>query len=254
MRAAFLFLSFVVLAAIGCGPRAATSVEIDPALARLVPSDTTALMDIKIDALRSTPLYQKYVAGQLASLKTGQDASEVLAVFNGKDGAVFAREKTGVFRYERDGRKTGAAGRSGGVPPALKVKMRSIPPQNQMWAVGLGSSLPVPDIIPEQGNLANLRNLFQGLESWAVAADLRSGLKMTADAVYKTEQDARQIHDALRGLVGLARLSTPSDAPELLRLYDGIQISMEKNTVRVTADIAAGLVDQSVERLKRGQR
>jgi hypothetical protein len=254
MRTAVLILVSLALAATGCGPRKATSVEIDPVLARLVPSDTTALVDIKIDALGATPLYQKYVAKQLTSFKAGDDASEVLAVFNGKDGVVFAKQKSGIFRYDREGKKTSPTGRSAGVPSVLKEKMRSIPPQNQIWAVGLGSSLPVPDMIPEQGNLANLRNLFKALDSWTMAADLRSGLKMEANAVYKTEQDAKQIHDALRGLVGLARLSTPNDAPELLRLYDGVQISMEKTSVRVSANIAADLLDKSLERLERGQR
>ncbi len=252
MRARLLMLLCVVLAATGCGPRAATSVEIDPALARLVPADTTAHMDVKIDSLRATPLYQKYVASRLDSLKAAADASELLAVFNGKDGLAFAKEKSGIYQYDRDGKRRSPTGRSGGVPPVLREKMRSIPPENQIWAVGLGSSLPVPDMIPEQGNLANLRNLFQALESWTAAADLRSGLKMEAHAVYKTEQDAKQIHDALRGLIGLGRLSTPSDAPELLQLYDGIQISMEKNSVRVSADIPADLLDKSLERLKRG--
>jgi hypothetical protein len=254
MRAKFLVLVWLALAAAGCGSRKATSVEIDPALARLVPSDTTALMDVKVDALRATPLYQKYVAGRLASMKAGADASELLAVFNGKDGMVFAKEKTGVFQYDRGGRKTSPSGRGGGAPAALQEKMRSIPPENQIWAVGLGGSLPAPDMIPDQGNLANLRNVFKALESWTVAADLRSGLKMRAGAVYKTEQDAKQIHDALRGIIGLARLSTPNDAPELLQLYDGIQISMEKTSVRVSADIAAGVLDKALGRLERGQR
>ena len=105
------------------------------------------------------------------------------------------------------------------------------------------------DAIPKQGNLANLRNLFQALENWTLAADLRSSAKVEVNAVYRTEQDARQINDALRGLLGLARLSTPSDSPELLRLYDGVQISMEKATVRMTADIATADLDSAMKKL-----
>ncbi len=254
MRAALLVLICLALAAAGCGPRTATSVEVDPALARLVPSDTTALLDVKLDALRATALYKKYIASRLASFHASDDASEVLAVSNGKDMLVFTKEKSGIFQFDRQGKKSSPSARSGGVPPALKEKMRSIPPRNQIWGVGLGSSLLALDAIPEQGNLANLRNVFKALESWTAAADLSSGLKVEASAVYRTEQDAKQIHDALRGLVGLARLSTPSDAPELLRLYDGIQISLEKNSVRVSADIAADLLDKSLDRMSRGQR
>ncbi|HSW49947.1 MAG TPA: hypothetical protein VLH09_07210 [Bryobacteraceae bacterium] len=247
MRAALIALALLVA---GCGPRGAKTVEIDPALARLIPSDTTALVNVKVDRIRTSPLYRKYGEKQFASF----NASEVLFVSNGKDQRVFAKEKAGLFELKKDGTKSKPSGSGSGVPPALRELMRSIPAGSQVWGVGLGASLAALNAIPQQGNLANLRNLFQALESWTLAADVTSGVKAEVNAVYRTEQDARQIHDALRGLVGLARLSTPSESPELLRLYDGIQISMEKSTVRVKADIAADLVDKAVERLPRGQR
>jgi hypothetical protein len=242
MRAALIAL---VLLVTGCGPRGTKTVEIDPALARLIPSDTTALANVKVDPLRASPLFQKYLAKQLASVS----ASEVLFVSNGKDQRVFVKEKAGLFEFKKDGSKVKPTGPFGRLPPVLREKIRLIPVQSQIWGVGLGSSLMALDAIPKQGNLANLRNLFQALESWTVAATLSSNLKAEASAVYRTEQDAKQIHDALRGLLGLARLSTPSESPELLRLYDGIQISMEKNTVRVTADIATAHLEKALTKL-----
>ena len=119
-----------------------------------------------------------------------------------------------------------------------------------MWAAGIGTVVP-PSAIPKEGNLANLHNLLTALESWTAYADLRSGLKMDANAVYRTEQDAKQIHDALRGLLGLGRLSTPDNAPELLRLYDGVRISMEKSNVRASVEISADILEKSLEQLNR---
>ena len=245
MRAAIVVMILLVT---GCGPRGAKTVEIDPGLARLIPPDTTALVNVKVYLLRSSPLFQKHALKEFASVHS----SEMLSVSNGKDQRVFVKEKEGLFEL-KDGGKVKPSGPAGGVPPALREKMRLIPAQSQIWGVGLGSSLAL-GVIPEVGNLANLRNVFQALESWTMAANLSSNLKAEASAVYRTEQDAKQIHDALRGLLGLARLSTPSDAPEMLRLYDGVQISMEKNTVRITADIAADLLDKSLERMGRSQR
>jgi hypothetical protein len=110
------------------------------------------------------------------------------------------------------------------------------------------------DSLPSQGNLANLQNLLKALASWTLAADLRTGVKLETEAVYKTEQDAKQIHDALRGLLGIARLSTPADAPELLRVYDAVKISMEKNRVAVSVEVAAETLEKAVERVQRAPK
>jgi hypothetical protein len=53
---------------------------------------------------------------------------------------------------------------------------------------------------------------------------------------------ARQIHDALRGLIGIGRLSTPDNQRELLRFFDAIQVSQEDRTVRVRASIPLDLL------------
>jgi len=245
-----LVAACLALIAAGCGPRSA---EVDPALARLVPSDTLALLDVKVDALRATPLYRKYVSGRLESMKVTDDVSEALAVSNGKDVVVFTKGKSGIAQYDRQGNRTAPTGR-GGVPPALREKLRSIAPRNQIFGAGIGGSLPMADALPSQGNLANLQNLLKALASWTLAADLRSGVKLDAEAVYRTEQDAKQIHDALRGLLGIARLSTPADAPELLRVYDGVKISMQKSTVTVLADVPAEALEKAVERLQRAPK
>jgi len=248
-RCSSFIVIFLALIAAGCGPRSA---EVDPALARLVPSDTLALLDVKADALRATPLYRKYVAGRLESMKVTDDVSEALAVSNGKDVVVFTKGKSGIAQYDRQGNRTAPTARAGsGVPPALREKLRSIAPRNQIFGAGIGGSLPMPDALPSQGNLANLQNLLKALESWTLAADLRSGVKLETEAVYKTEQDAKQIHDALRGLLGIARLSTPADSPELLRVYDGVKIAMQKSTVTASADVPAGVLEKAVERARR---
>ena len=249
MRRYSLLLSLsLALIAAGCGP---SSAEVDPALARLVPPDTLALIDIKADALRATPLYLKYVSGRLESMKVTDDVSEALAVSKGRDVVVFTKSKSGIAQYDRQGNRTVPSGRAGGVPQALREKLRAIPPQSQIFGAGLGGSLPVPEALPGQGNLANLQNLLKALVGWTLAADLRSGVKLSTEAAYKTAQDAKQIHDALKGLLGIARLSTPTDAPEVLQVYDAIKISIDNNTVAVSAQIPAQAVEKAVDRVQR---
>ena len=241
--------SLVVLAALaaGCGPRQPASVEVDPELAALVPSDTLALTGVKLDALRVTPLYQKWIVPELARLSKQdgvdlqKDVSELLAISNGKDAAVFAKGKSSVFRLDS---REPLPRVKGGIPAALLAKIRSIPPQNQIWAASIGPSEGLARALPDRGNLANLRNVVAGLESWTVGLDLRNGLKMEANCIYRTEADTKRVHDGLRGLVALGRMSAPKDSPELLRLYDGIEISQQKSALKVAADIPADSVSR----------
>ncbi len=241
--------SLVILAvlAAGCGLRQPTSVEVDPALAALVPSDTLSLTGVKLEALRGTPLYQKWIAPELARLskQSGvdlqKDASELLAVSNGKTATVFAKGKSSVFRVDS---KEPLPRIKGGIPAALLAKMRTIPPQNQIWAASIGPSDALVHALPDRGNLANLKNVVAGLESWTVGLDLRSGLKLEANCVYRTEADTKRVHDGLRGLLALGRMSAPKDSPELLRIFDGIAISQEKSALKIATDVPADSVNR----------
>jgi hypothetical protein len=246
MRLVVGSLALLAVLSCGCGSK---SVQIDPALARLVSSDAVALAGIKADELRATPLYRKYIASRLDDQAAG--ASELLIVYDGRKATAFGKSKSAVFEL---GSKVPPRPAKGGIPAGLREKVRAIPPQNQIWAVGIGSFAAMDGAIPSEGNFSNLRNVLSAIESWSVHADLRSGLKAESNGVYRTEADAKTVHDGLRGLLGLGRLTTPSDAPELLRFYDAIQITQQQKTVRVTADIPADALDQFLARLDRPGR
>ena len=51
-----------VLILVGCAHKSAVGPKIDPALATLVPEDTTLLVGTRLEALEKTPVYQKYLA------------------------------------------------------------------------------------------------------------------------------------------------------------------------------------------------
>jgi hypothetical protein len=144
----------------------------------------------------------------------------------------------------------GRDGSRGGIPGPLREKIKSIATEHQIWAAAYGTSPEMAKAIPESGNLANLRRILGSIQSSTAAIDLRSGLKMEASSVCQTEQDAKLIHDALRGLVGMGRLMTPENEPELLRLYDGIQIQQDLDSVRVLAEIPMELLDKFLEKME----
>ncbi len=159
MRSALVVFA-VLVSLSGCGLRKPTSIQIDPALARLVPSDTVALAGVKVDAVRSTPLYRKFIEGKLSLPEMSNDVSEVLVASNGKDVLVFAKTKSGVVQLDEHGRKSEPRRQSGGVPPALREKMRAIPPEVQIWAAGIGAGA-LPSAVPQAGQPRELAELVQ---------------------------------------------------------------------------------------------
>jgi hypothetical protein len=294
MRKLLMLLIAVIIVAAGCTRKPSTTVVLDPALATLVPSDTIALAGVRMDPIRSTPIYQKYVAQQkIPQLEqfvkeTGfdprRDIWEFLIASNGKDTVVLARgkfaeggmepklQREGVQRFGYKGytlmgddrnavffmnSSTGLAGRthvlrniidqrgkSGGVPAVLQKKIAVIPSTNQIWFTALAAGH-MPDLTREEaGNLANLNNFIGSVETITGGIDLRSGLKADVTAVSSSDADAKRLHDGLRGLIGMGRLSTPDGQRQMLRVYDSIKITQDKNTVNLNVDLPADLIDE----------
>jgi len=132
----------------------------------------------------------------------------------------------------------------GGIPEKLLEQTSAIPAANQIWAAALGSNPLVVKAIPETGNLANLRRIVASVETATLGIDARSGLKMDARMACRSEQDAKFIHDGLRGLIGMGRLSVPDDEPEMLRFYDSIAVVQRESSVRVEADIPMDVLEK----------
>lgn len=113
-----LVLALVLGCLPGCKKREPKFARIDAALAPLLPSDTVALACLRLDRLKDTPFYKKYVAGrQIGALeefaqKTGLDPRESVweLVFstNGRTPYVFIRGKFGgEFGLEPDFKTSG---------------------------------------------------------------------------------------------------------------------------------------------------
>lgn len=130
---------------------------------------------------------------------------------------------------------------------ALVARAQQIPASNQFWSVSSGLGNMIESSVPLTGNAANIGKIFRPLENTTVAADLRKGLNGFATGLCKTEQDAKNLGDAARGLVGLARLSAPDNQPELLRLWDGVKVEQQQKTIRIDVAIPQELIDKVVQ-------
>src|SRR5580658_4233483 len=87
----------------GCARKAPVGPKIDPALATLIPGDTTLLIGTRLEALERTPVYQKYLAdrkfpqidefARQTGIDPKKDLWELLFVSNGKNKILLGRGK-----------------------------------------------------------------------------------------------------------------------------------------------------------------
>jgi hypothetical protein len=126
----------------------------------------------------------------------------------------------------------------------LQPLLASLPNRDQFWTVFNGSAIRLP--VPDESNLGNINHLARAVQTGAVGADLSSGLSLHAHATCATDASAKQIHDTLKGFIGLGRLSTPDSQPELLKVYDAIQVQQQDRLVNISADIPQDMVDRFV--------
>lgn len=274
-----LGVAILCFALAGCQSKKSASLHIDASLESLVPADTIAVAGADVDGIRGTPVYRQLMthfdAAQIARFKA---ASKVLFCWDGKRGVVLARGKFSKadieigssFDYKNHrlfGDESGAvfllndstvaAGPAGelrslidregnrGLPPALADLLRTLPASDQIYAALTGGLEEFTSRLPQSGNLAN----FRSVESATLGLDLKNGIQAVARMNSKSERDAKFIHDMLRGMIGFARLRTPDNQPELLKLYDAINVTQQQTQTQVTADIPADQVDRFLDLL-----
>lgn len=132
---------------------------------------------------------------------------------------------------------------NGGVPDELQQRLALIPRDDQIWAVSRGglafAEAPMRSDI--ESALSNITGYISGT---TVGIGFDTGTHVQAEITCISDQGAQRVRDALRGGIGLARLTTKDNESELLQAYDAIQVSQDRETVRVKADLSADLTDK----------
>jgi hypothetical protein len=132
--------------------------------------------------------------------------------------------------------------KSHGPPEALAALMKEIPADAQFWAAYTGGSITLP--FDPNSDLANINKLIGYVQTGSVYFDLRNGLKGVADGLCSNDQGAQQVHDALKALVGIGRLSVPKEQPDLAQVYDTIRVTQESHRVKLYIDVPQPMVDK----------
>jgi hypothetical protein len=136
--------------------------------------------------------------------------------------------------------------RGGKIPPDLEARVAEIPANAQIWEVSRGG-LPAANF-PLRSDLASaLSNITSFVDSTSFGVNFDSGSHLQARIICKSPEGAQRVHDAMRGLIGLARLATHDNELDLLRMWDAISISKEQQVIRVQADLSSDLTDKLID-------
>jgi len=246
-------LTAVLLVACGCN-RAGNAGKPDADLYSYVPPDSTFIAGARFSSLRTKPLYQKLLERMPQEMRPYEkQASEMVIASDGMSMLILARGKFDKKQLERDLKDTTVTYLSDdliAVAPPGRIEIakrragsalgKSIPGDGEIWMVTNGN-LPIP--IPERSNLNNLSRIAQDLTLARLNLHVNDGIRGEFDADFRTEKAAEQMNTAVRGFMGLARLSAPQGKPELLRALDAMQTKYEAKHFQLTADWSADLVD-----------
>lgn len=245
----------------------------------MIPGDTMAVAGGRMEPLRKAGLVPPLdkVAAQ-AGFNPATDLDEFLLAYDGKSAALLATGRFDTIKLTQKLEQAGAKGashngatiwthgergvallssdfavtgptrlvrsildRKGGLNPSLAGLLQAVPGDSTLWVVSAGAiALPVP----ERSNLANLGKILDQVESLVAFAHVASGIRFSATAASVDETAAKQLHDGLRGLVGLARLTTPKERPDLLKIYDAIDIRRQARETRVNSYLSRDDVDR----------
>jgi hypothetical protein len=141
-----------------------------------------------------------------------------------------------------------------GPPPALAAVLKGVSSEAHAWAAYSGGPLDLP--IPTTGNLANVRNIVNAITTGSLYLDLRMGFSAVGAGTSRTDKDAQDLEGGLKALVGLGRLSTPTDKPDLQRIWDSIRITQQNRNVKIYIDepdeMVSRFLDLTMGRLQGG--
>ncbi len=137
---------------------------------------------------------------------------------------------------------------SGAVPDELQDRLAEVPADSQIWEVSSGG-LPIANFPLSSEMQSNLSNIAAYVSATSLGLRFDSGSHLQVHLICKSPEGAQRIHDSLRGLIGLARLSTHDNELDLLRMWDAINISKDQQVVSVKADLPADLSDRLIAQL-----
>ncbi|MEO8096809.1 MAG: hypothetical protein ABI811_03860 [Acidobacteriota bacterium] len=124
-----------------------------------------------------------------------------------------------------------ARDQTNGPPAILATRMKDVPREAAIWSVYAGPPISLPPNAP--ANLGNLTKVLNSIESGSFYMDLRNAISGKATGYTASDQKAKELHDALRGLLGMAKLMGGKDDAKMQRIYDGLRVTQDARNVNL---------------------
>ncbi|MCC6537193.1 MAG: hypothetical protein IT162_06560 [Bryobacterales bacterium] len=128
-----------------------------------------------------------------------------------------------------------------GTPPSLLGGLKAVPADAHAWVLTTGGATLQ---LPRGSNAGNIDKVLESLQSLTGWANFDEGLRIALRGTAADAEAAKRLHTQLRGLIGMGRLSTPDNRPELLKLYDGIETRQVDKSIEANANLPADLLKQ----------
>lgn len=142
---------------------------------------------------------------------------------------------------------TGGGGRQG-LSERLAKSLATLPAGSHLYFAGSGGATLG---LPQGTNIGNLDKVLASIDSIAGFVNLDKGIKLAATGQCTDEAGAKRLHTQLRGLIGMGRLSTPDNQPEILRLFDAIDTRVTGKTIQLGVDLTTEQAEKAFD-LARG--
>jgi len=130
------------------------------------------------------------------------------------------------------------------IPPSLAAKLKTMPVDDQIWAVSDSSFPSAPLTGPDTTGMKSMvSNLLGYVKAGVAGVHVDHGIDFKANIECISDEDSRRVRDALKGGIGLARLNTRDEQQQMLKVYDTVKVTQSGANVDVEAQVAPDLVD-----------
>lgn len=270
MRRIALF-AITLMCVSSCSRSGSHGVSTDKKLVHYLPAGITILAGANVRSILESPLYKRH-QGELPIHPAGgvvpqKDISQVLAAWSDNSPVIIAGgdfqnvtprsgmtlPEPGILAVGPPQYLQSISSQHGEIPDGLRSQMRQVPHADQLWIVS-DHGIPL-DRMPGSADVHNaLSNIAQDIRAFNIGLGVDDGMHLHGDLICDSEAGAKRVHDALRGVIGMARLMTHDDQTTRLKLYDAIQVDQDKSTVHVHADLSSTEADSAISLLQQGRK
>src|SRR5207244_12511192 len=128
-------------------------------------------------------------------------------------------------------------------PQLVQAHYRDLPAASLAWALAELSQSPT---------LGGIQIQMPADVTWVASVRYAGSIDLEAQAIARTESDAKQIADTLNLFSGMTRsiqanLRAGGTDPDVKKFFDSLQMRQNKNRVVVAAEVSVGCVEKVTE-------